>query len=302
VSDPVVQTHELTKVFGAVTAVSKLSISLDPGQILGFLGPNGAGKSTTIRMLMGALHPTSGSATVLGRHAGDVATHRRIGYLPGGLRVDPTLSGADLFAWYGRLRGRVDARVVDALCERLGLDPSRRFGALSRGNRQKVGIVQAFCHVPDLLILDEPSSGLDPIAQREFLALLKEAASRGAAVLFSSHVLPEVEHAATHVAIIRAGELVTYATVADLLDRSRRHLELRYAKPPLIAAFQGVSGVVDVAVDGVSAVLTIDGAVGPALRAATDAGTVLRVAPTGDDLEDLFIALYPHQCAPTEVG
>jgi ABC-2 type transport system ATP-binding protein len=292
VDDPIVHTHDLTKRFGSTTAVQALSLTLRPGQVLGFLGPNGAGKTTTIRMLMGMLRPTSGRATVLGQPAANVATRRRIGYLPGDLRVDPRLTGADLFAWFADLRGRYEPDLVEALCNRLGLDPSRRFGALSKGNRQKVGIIQALCHRPDLLILDEPTTGLDPIAQREFLAMLREAATSGAGVLFSSHMLPEVEHAASDVAIIRGGRLVTYATVADLLDRARHRLELHYAAPPATTVFDGVPGVVNVAADGATLIVTIDGPVGPALRAATDAGTLQRVTPAGDDLENLFMTIY----------
>jgi ABC-2 type transport system ATP-binding protein len=214
------------------------------------------------------------------------------------------LTGRDLFVWYGRLRGRHDRERVDGLCERLDLDPTRAFGMLSQGNRQKVGIVQAFCHDPDVLILDEPTTGLDPLVQREFLALVVEAAARGAAVLFSSHVLPEVERAATRIAIIRDGRLAAVSTVDDLLDRARRRLDLRYSAPVAAAVFDRVPGVAHVDVDGPTVTLTIDGPVGPAMRVAADAGTLLRVAPAGDDLEDLFVALYRHQpdTAPVEVS
>ena len=291
--------HRLTKRFGKLTAVADLTLEVAPGQIVGFLGPNGAGKTTTIRMLMGFLRPTGGQASVLGAPAGDIGVRSRIGYLPGDLRIDPTMTAAQLLSWYGRLRGRHDQRRVDELTQRLGLDPHRPFGTLSKGNRQKVGIVQAFCHDPDVLILDEPTTGLDPLVQREFLTLLAQAAARGAAVLFSSHVLPEVERAATRVAIIRAGRLVTVSTVDDLLDRARRRLELRFAAPVPAGVFDHVPGVVTADVHERTAVLAIDGPVGPALRAATDAGTLLRVNPAGDDLEDLFVSLYRHTDQPT---
>ncbi len=291
-TEPAIDIHGLTKRFGKVTAVADLTLQVRPGQIVGFLGPNGAGKTTTIRTLLGFLRPTAGTARVLGRRAGDVGVRGRIGYLPGDLRVDPAMTGADLFAWFGRLRRQHDPHRVDELCQRLDLDPSRPFGTLSKGNRQKVGVVQAFSHDPDVLILDEPTTGLDPLVQREFLALLEQAAERGAAVLFSSHVLPEVERVAATVAIIRAGRLVTVSTVDDLLDRARRRVELRFATPPPAGIFDHVPGVAAADVDGRTAVLAIDGPVGPALRAATDAGTLLRVSPAGDDLEDLFVSLY----------
>jgi ABC-2 type transport system ATP-binding protein len=305
-SGPAIEAHDLTKRFRRVAAVEGLTLAVPPGQILGFLGPNGAGKTTTIRMLMGYLRPTAGTARILGAPAGHIGVRDRVGYLPGDLRVDPALTGRELFGWYGRLRHRDDRRRVDELTERLDLDPTRPFGTLSKGNRQKVGIVQAFCHHPDVLLLDEPTTGLDPLVQREFLALLTEAAGRGAAILFSSHVLPEVERAADRVAIIRAGRLVTVSTVDDLLDRARRRLELRFAAAPAAHTFDGVAGVAQAHVHDRTAVLAIDGPVGPALRAATDAGTLLRVNPAGDDLEDLFVSLYQRnpQRAPehTEVG
>ena len=299
-SEPAIRTHRLTKRFGRLTAVADLDLEVTAGEILGFLGPNGAGKTTTIRMLMGFLRPSAGRAGILGAPAGDVAVRHRIGYLPGDLRVDPAMTGAQLFTWYGRLRGRHDRTRTEELNQRLGLDPSRPFGTLSKGNRQKVGIVQALCHDPQVIILDEPTTGLDPLVQREFLTLLDEAARRGAAVLFSSHVLPEVERAADRVAIIRAGRLVTVSTVDDLLDQARRHLELRFAAPVPADVFDGVPGIAQARLHDRTAVLAIDGPVGPALRAATGAGTLLRVNPAGDDLEDLFISLYHG--APDRAG
>jgi ABC-2 type transport system ATP-binding protein len=190
---PFIVCERVTKRFATVTAVSGLSLQVRAGQVVGFLGPNGAGKTTTMRMLTGALRPTSGACGVLGGSlARDVTLRRRVGYLPGDLRLDPAMTGAQVLAWFGRLRGGLDAARVDNLAHRLGLDLSRPFGTLSKGNRQKVGIIQALAHDPDVLILDEPTTGLDPLVQREFLALVRAAAGRGAAVLFSSHVLPEV--------------------------------------------------------------------------------------------------------------
>lgn len=301
-TDPPIAGHRLTKRFGKLTAVDDLTLEVAAGQIVGFLGPNGAGKTTTIRMLMGFLRPTGGTAIVLGAPAGAIGVRGRIGYLPGDLRIDPAMTASQLFSWYGRLRGRHDRRRIDELTGRLGLDPSRPFGTLSKGNRQKVGIIQALCHDPDVLILDEPTTGLDPLVQREFLTLIGEAAQRGAAVLFSSHVLPEVERVATQVAIIRAGRLITRSTVDDLLDRARRRLELRFAAPVPAGAFDGVPGVAGAEIHDRTALLTIDGPVGPAMHTATDAGTLLRINPAGDDLEDLFVSLYQHTDQAVEVS
>jgi ABC-2 type transport system ATP-binding protein len=297
---PAIVARGLTKRFGRLTAVAGLDLEVPPGQILGFLGPNGAGKTTTIRMLMGFLRPTTGHVTVLGARAGDTGVRNRIGYLPGDLHVDPTMTAAQLLTWYGRLREHHNPARIDELAQRLRLDLSRPFGTLSKGNRQKVGILQALCHDPEVIVFDEPTTGLDPLIQREFLTLLEQAAKRGAAILFSSHVLPEVERAAHRVAIIRAGRLVTVSTVDDLLDQARHRLELRFTSPVRADTFTGVPGIAQALVNGRSAVLTIDGPVGPALRVALDAGTLLGIRPTGDDLEDLFVSLYPAQQATDE--
>jgi ABC-2 type transport system ATP-binding protein len=302
VNSPAIECNRVSKRFGELTAVSDLTLRVACGEVVGFLGPNGSGKTTTMRMLVGSLHPTTGTCGVLGGSlARDVDLRRRVGYLPGDVRVDPAMTGRQLFAWFGRLRGGLDGCRVDELVQRLGLDPSRPFGSLSKGNRQKVGIVQAMAHDPDVLILDEPTTGLDPLVQRAFLGLVREAAARGAAVLFSSHVLPEVERIAQRVVIIRSGKLVTQATVDDLLDSTRRHLEFHYAEPVPEGLFVGVPGVVAAELEGRTATLTIDGPVGPALRAATEAGTLLRVNPAGDDLEDLFVSLYQNADRPVEV-
>jgi ABC-2 type transport system ATP-binding protein len=293
VAGPLIDAEGLSKRFGRLMAVRRLHLEVNAAEVVGFLGPNGAGKTTTMRLLMGFLRPTSGWCTVLGgRLDRDVELRRRVGYLPGDVRVDPTMTGTELFAWFGRLRGGLNARRLEELLARLDLDPSRRFRELSKGNRQKVGIIQAFQHDPDVLILDEPTTGLDPLIQREFLTLVRERAAAGAAVLFSSHVLPEVERLAHRVVIIRSGQLVRTSTVEDLLDTVRHRLELHFSTPIPEETFRGVPGVVEARLDGRMVTLTVDGPVGPAVRAAVQAGSLLRVSPAGDDLEDLFVSLY----------
>lgn len=292
-------TNGLTKRFGTLTAVADLGLVVHAGEVMGFLGPNGAGKTTTIRMLLGFLNPTAGRLSVLGGvPAQDPRLRRRIGYLPGDFRMDASMTGQALFDWFGELRGNLNRQRVAELVERLQLDPSRPFGTLSKGNRQKIGLVQAFQHDPDVLILDEPTTGLDPLLQRVFLELVREAAERGAAVLFSTHVLPEVERVATRIAIIRAGHLVTVAGVAELLERARHRLELHFAGPVAPDLFSGVPGVVDVAVHGASATIAVDGAIGPAMAAALTGPGLLGVRSAGDDLEDLFVSYY----GPRETG
>jgi ABC-2 type transport system ATP-binding protein len=267
-----------------------VSFAVDEGEILGFLGPNGAGKTTTVRTLMGFLRPTAGGCRILGVWPGDdVRVRVRIGYLPGDVRIEPGMRPSQLFGWFAGLRGVSSKRAYE-LSERLGLDPSRPFGTLSKGNRQKVGLVQAFLHDPDVIVLDEPSTGLDPVVQRELLAIIREAGARGAAVLFSSHVLPEVERIADRVAVLRAGRLVALAPVRDLLDRARHRLELSFVDPVPPDGLRDVPGVVDLLADGRRLDVVVDGPVGPVLAAAIGLGTLLRVAPAGDELEELFFA------------
>ena len=286
----------LTKRFGQLTAVSKLNLTVAGGEVVGFLGPNGAGKTTTIRMLLGFINPTAGRCSILGGSLRrDPGLRQRVGYLPGDFRMDPSMTGWDLFRWFGRLRGGMHRSRVKELIDRVSLDATRPFGALSKGNRQKIGIVQAFQHDPEVLILDVPTSGLDPLIQREFLAMVRESADKGAAVLFSSHVLPEVERAASRVAFIRAGELVTVSSVDDLLDHMRHRLELRFAGPVPAHLFDGIPGVVQADVDGRTAIITIDGQAGPAMEAAVAGPGLLRVTSAGDDLEELFLGLYGQQ-------
>jgi ABC-2 type transport system ATP-binding protein len=284
----VIEVDHLTRRFGHLVAVDEVSFTVSTGEILGFLGPNGAGKSTTLRTLMGFLHPTAGSCRVLGVWPGvDVGVRGRIGYLPGDFRIEAGMTASELFAWFARLRG-VPVAPAFELAQRLELDPSRPFRTLSKGNRQKVGVVQAFLHRPEVVVLDEPSTGLDPVVQRELLELVREAATGGAAVLFSSHVLPEVERVADRIAVLRAGRLIALSPVGDLLDHARHRLELSFTAPVLPSLLYGVPGVVDSVADGRRLDIVVDGPVGPALAAATAKATLVRVAPIGDELEDLF--------------
>lgn len=292
-ASPLILAEGLSKRFGSVAAVSDLDLQVPAGEIVGFLGPNGAGKTTTIRLLMGFINPSAGRCTVNGGSLqAEPRLKRQVGYLPGDFRIDQAMTGQDLFRWFARLRGGVDPTRIDQLVERMQLDPTRPFGALSKGNRQKIGIVQAFMHDPKVLILDEPTTGLDPLIQHQFLDLVRDAAARGAAVLFSSHVLPEVERLASRVAIIRAGRLVTSSTVDQLLDQARHRLELRFADAVPHDLFNGVPGVVNQEVDGKTVVITLEGPVGPAMRVAAARPGLLRVSPAHDELEDLFVKLY----------
>jgi len=287
----VVTTDGLTKDFGTLRAVDDVSLEVEPGEVFGFLGPNGAGKSTTIRLMLGQLQPTAGSATVLGRPPADPESRRRVGYIPGDLALDPKLTGAEHLNLFAALRGGVDSNYIDTLCERFSLDPSRKLATLSKGNRQKIGVVQAFMGEPDLLVLDEPTSGLDPIQQASFQALLAEATDRGAGVVLSSHVLPEVERVADRIGIIRAGRIVSIDTVEELRRAARQRLSFHLAQPPTGFNLDAVDSVKAWNLDGATVEVTLKGPAQPVLNALAG-HTVIRISSDDDDLEQLFLHLY----------
>src|SRR3954470_375574 len=232
-----------------VRALEALDIAVREGEVFGFLGPNGAGKSTTIRLLLGFLHPTAGSARVLGLDTvrDSVAIRSRLGYLPSGIALYDTLTGEQLLDYLAALSGRPPVRRRQ-LCDRLELSAAtlkRLVRDYSRGMRQKIGIIQALQHDPELAILDEPTEGLDPLMQHAFYELLEERRKQGRTIFFSSHVLSEVERLCDRVAIIRGGEMVALSNVPDLLANHRRHVEMRFeGEPPLLAGVPGVSNVV----------------------------------------------------------
>lgn len=226
---PAIETIQLRKRYGQRTALNALDLRVEAGTVFGLIGPNGAGKTTTIRLLLDVIRPTSGSVRVLGeepRKAG-ASLRTKIGYVPGELRLDGRVTGRAFLDFYESVSGREDkttSRIACTLAERLGLDLSRPVRTLSKGNKQKLGLVQAFMHRPELLILDEPTSGLDPLIQREFLALVGEARDAGQTVLLSSHVLSEIQQTADRVAVLSAGHLVAQGEVAELRLGSIRHV------------------------------------------------------------------------------
>jgi ABC-2 type transport system ATP-binding protein len=247
-ADLAIRTRALRKTFGDVHALNGLDLEVRTGEVLGFLGPNGAGKSTTIRILMDLLRPSSGAVSVLGvsPSAGGPALRARVGYLPGELHLTGTRTAGGILAHLARLRGGRGADRIPELARALQLDLERPVRGLSKGNKQKVGVVQAFMHQPELLVLDEPTSGLDPLLQQVFLDLVREARDGGATVLMSSHVLSEVEDCADRVAIIRDGRIVTVDDVTALRRRAGQAVELRFADPVNPAAFAALPGVTDV--------------------------------------------------------
>ena len=288
-----IETTGLTKFYGSVTAVSDLNLQVDPGQIFGFLGPNGAGKSTTIRMLLALQRPSSGRATLLGLDsaADGVEVHRRIGYLPGDLELFPRLTGRQHIAWFARSRGGVDDSYVRHLLERFLVVVDRPVRELSKGNRQKIGLVLAFMHRPELLILDEPSSGLDPLMQHEFENLLRETAAEGRTVFLSSHELDEVQRTADRIGIIRAGKLVAVDTVEGLRRAAPQKMEVRFRHPVSPAALEALAGVRVTQSAGRRMMLDVVGEIGPVLKVIASHDPVdLTARPA--DLDELFLDFY----------
>lgn len=214
----VIETRNLEKQYGRHIAATDITMRVARGSVFGLIGPNGAGKTTVLRMLVDIIRPTAGSLTVLGqdpRTAG-AALRRKIGYLPGELNLTDRVSGRTFLNHLAQVSGHVATGAIDTLAERLGLDMSRPVRELSKGNKQKLGLIQAFMHQPELLILDEPTSGLDPLVQREFLAMVREASTAGQTVVLSSHILTEIQHAADDVAVLADGRLVAHGDVASL--------------------------------------------------------------------------------------
>jgi ABC-2 type transport system ATP-binding protein len=288
----IVVARGLTKFYGASRGVADLDFEVDAGEVFALLGPNGAGKTTTIRLLLDLIRPSRGSVTLFGGDPRrDVSLRGRVGYLPGDLRLYERLSPAELFAYFAHLRGLRGPGRSAELAERLELELDRPIRTLSRGTRQKVGLVQAFMHTPSLVVLDEPTAGLDPLVQQTFHELLAEAKSGGAAVFLSSHVLPEVQHVADRVALIREGRLVVTSAVEELRARARTRFEVTFAGAPPAAAFAGLPGVREVARRGRVVVFTLDGEADTLVKALAR-HRVIAVDTHEADLEDIFLSLY----------
>jgi ABC-2 type transport system ATP-binding protein len=241
-----IQTEQLVKRYGraGTVALKGLDLSVARGEVFGFLGPNGAGKSTTIRILLDLLRPSSGTVRVLGQDpVANPGLRRDLGYLAGDFVVAGRQTGMELLSYLASLNQGVPRGAIESLAERLDLDLSRRIGSLSKGNRQKIGVIQAFMHRPKLLVLDEPTSGLDPFLQQQFVELTREAAANGQTVFMSSHVMGEVQQACDRVGIIREGTLVAVERVEDLRQRALRQIEVHFASDVDSSDFASLPGV-----------------------------------------------------------
>src|ERR1035437_2546342 len=289
----IIETEKLTKSYGSHRGIVDVDLVVEQGEGFGFLGPNGAGKTTTIRVLLDLIRPTTGKAFVFGIDTtlDPVSIHRRVGYLPGEFTLYDRLTGGETLEYFGNLRGGVDPIYQASLIERFDLDPSRRFKEYSKGNKQKVGLVAAIQHRPDLLVLDEPTAGLDPLVQQTFFAVLREAVADGRTVFLSSHVLSEAEKACDRVAIMRAGRLVMVARVDALRDLAAHQVELRFTGPVPAAEFEALPGVSSVVAEDHVLRMHVTGPIAPVVKAASRYKLADFVSRE-PSLEETFLAQY----------
>ena len=288
-----IETEGLAKDYGGGHGVFDLNLAIADGTVFGFLGPNGAGKTTTIRILMGMIRPTVGRARIFGldcRHD-SAAVKRKVGYLPGELAQLGGLRGSEVVGYIGSLRGSLDRVRVREIAERFDLDLHRRFREYSRGNKQKLGILLAFMHRPALLILDEPTGGLDPLNQQEFYKLVVEAKGDGATVFLSSHILSEVEHVCDRVGIIRRGRLIRVAEMDELHDIRLHRVTIVFGGEPPLEALRAAAGVENLEQKDGRVTFTQRGSFEPMMLAVAGS-RILDLSSHEPSLEEVFLASY----------
>ena len=287
-----ISTASLTKFYGEHRGVVDVDLEINEGEVFGLLGPNGAGKTTCIRIFLDFIRPTSGTATVLGldSRSDSVEIRQKVGYLPGDFVTYEKLTARELLEYFANLRGG-NLDKARLLAERFELDLSRKIGELSRGNRQKVGLVQAFMSDPEVLILDEPTTGLDPLLQQEFHRLVLEEAKDGKTLFISSHVLSEVEIICDRVGIIREGSMITVEEISALRERALTRVEIEFADIVAPAEFENLEGVTDVTVSDHKLTCQVTGSVDSLIKAAAK-HTVIRIESAQPGLEEVFLAYY----------
>lgn len=289
---PIIEVRSLTKKFGSFKALDELELSVQAGEVAGFLGPNGAGKSTTIRILLGMLKADSGKVSVFGKDPWKdaVELHRRIAYVPGDVSLWPNLSGGEVIDLLGRLGGGFDPARKNSLIERFELDPTKKSRTYSKGNRQKVALVAAFAQQADLLIFDEPTTGLDPLMHEAFTSCVAEEKQDGKAVLLSSHVLAEVEKLCDTVTIIRSGRTVESGTLADIRHLTRSSVSATVTRAP--SALSGLEGVHNLEIDGNEITFSVDNEHFDAVIQRLGALGVTRLVANPPSLDELFLRYY----------
>ncbi|MBT8397383.1 MAG: ABC transporter ATP-binding protein [Gemmatimonadetes bacterium] len=293
--EPVIHTHDLTRYYGSTVGVEGLTLEIQPGEIFGFLGPNGAGKTTTIRLLLDLIRPTRGESFLFGCPSSDPLIRSRIGYLPGELSLDGRMTGGQTLTFLAALRGdRSDTGAVRAtLCQRLGLndgDLKRKVREYSRGMKQKLGLVSALQHRPRLLILDEPTTGLDPLVREVVFQLMAEVRDQGVTVFHSSHVLSEVDRTCDRVGVLREGRLVSLMTMDEARRSSSRHMVVVFKGAPPLEELQSIGADVETT-DGSRVVVRVTGELGPLLSLLAE-NPVEHFSFPEPNLEEAFTTFY----------
>ncbi|MGD0379237.1 MAG: ABC transporter ATP-binding protein [Acidimicrobiales bacterium] len=286
-----IRTEGLTKHYGDVVALDRLGLEVAPGEVVGFLGPNGAGKTTTIRLLLGLIRPTAGRGEIFGLDCErrPVETHRRLAFVGGEANLWPSLTGAETLQLLGRVQGRIDEAYRDELIERFDLDPTKKVRAYSKGNHQKIILIGALMVRPDLLVLDEPTTGLDPLMEQAFRRCIHEARQRGQTVFLSSHIMSEVEALCDRVGILKEGSLVEMGTLAEMRHLSALTVEATFEGPA--PDLSGVEGVSSVEHHGRVVRCQVRGSVEPLLKVLAASG-VTELLSREPSLEELFLAQY----------
>jgi ABC-2 type transport system ATP-binding protein len=290
-----IKTEGLTKTYGRNRGIRDVDLEVEEGEVFGFLGPNGAGKTTTIRTLLGFMRPTGGRAEVFGLDSQrqSVEVRARVGNLPGEFALEDRTTGEELLGFFARLRGVGSLGYARELAERFGADLHRPMRRLSRGNKQKIGLIQAMFHRPPLLILDEPTGGLDPLVQEEFLDVVEETKAEGRTVFFSSHVLSEVERVSDRVGIIRSGELVAVEPTHRLVDKAFRHVTLTFDEPVDARPFDALPGVEGLKAEGPSLSFTLHSEPDAMVKLAAR-HRLVGMEYERPSLEEIFLTYYGH--------
>jgi len=286
-----IRTERLTKRYGHTTALDGLDLEVEHGEVFGYLGPNGAGKSTTIALLLALIRPTSGRAWIFDQDVWDdaPAVHRRVAYVPSEADLWPSLTGAEALAFLASVHGSVDLAYRDELIERFDLAPDKKIRAYSHGNRQKVLLIAAFASRADLLLLDEPTTGLDPLMEQVFRSCVRQAKARGQTVFLSSHILSEVEAVCDRVAMLRAGRIIETGRLDVLRGLAALHVHATLEGPP--PDLRGLDGISNLVVDGTSLECDVTGSMETLLRALTEVG-VVHLTTREPSLEELFVSHY----------
>ena len=290
-----IEASGLTKYYGDAPGIIDLDLDVQVGEVFGFLGPNGAGKSTTIRTLLNFLFPTDGSGEVLGLDIvkGSIEIRRRTGYLPGDLALYDAMTAREYLIYFANLR-KVEAKAdMEQLAERFDLDLDRKIKDYSTGNRQKVGVVNAFMHKPELYILDEPTAGLDPLMQQEFNELIREVKRDGATVFLSSHILPEVDRIADRVGIVRKSRLIAVDTLESFKAQAHQAVTIQFASHVDVASFASLPSVTSAESrnDGTVVALTVKGEIDAIIKKAASL-EVVSISTRADELEEVFLSYY----------